>query len=409
MEIKEVQARSAQMEKSMKWWSDCTQTWRNKWTDVRNERNKAREELKLARSQLDDSTKEKLEMEVQIVQLKKEIEKVHLLMLKHTNLISHKNQELKRETTPDLSDGLKTENNEDGLVTTTAAERDGDIASTTVGDNKLLSKDDQAELLQQQVAILQLRLEEAQKTIHIEREEKNSLHKNLEKFRHEFADIREKCEEMRSAKQEAVRELLTLQEQHRAELRITTNTLHEEVTARECLEKRLFDLRTDLEKLQSENAVEWGKRERLESEKLNMERENKKLRTELQDLQDRLERKGCPVTTSDVEIRNLQQELADKTKEIVDLKHSNGKIKKMLAEAKCEMGHVVRRAEQYEGEVKRLRTRVEELKRELATVEDELDATCNHVRRLQRTNEELIGQNEGMRVEYAQLQHLQTR
>jgi coiled-coil domain-containing protein 102 len=40
-----------------------------------------------------------------------------------------------------------------------------------------------------------------------------------------------------------------------------------------------------LERLQAENAAEWGKRERLETDKLTLERENKKLRAEMQDLQ----------------------------------------------------------------------------------------------------------------------------
>ena len=57
-------------------------------------------------------------------------------------------------------------------------------------------------------------------------------------------------------------------------------------------------------------------------------------------------------------------------------------------------------------QVKRLRARVEELKRELAGAEDELDSACNQVRRLQRTNDELVGQSEGFQV---QIQHLQTR
>lgn len=57
-------------------------------------------------------------------------------------------------------------------------------------------------------------------------------------------------------------------------------------------------------------------------------------------------------------------------------------------------------------QVKRLRARVEELKRELAAAEDELDSACNHVRRLQRTNEELSGQTEGL---HEQIQHLQIR
>lgn len=56
--------------------------------------------------------------------------------------------------------------------------------------------------------------------------------------------------------------------------------------------------------------------------------------------------------------------------------------------------------------MKRLRQRVEELKRELASAEDELDSAVNQVRRLQRSNDELVGQNEGLQV---QIQHLQTR
>lgn len=53
-----------------------------------------------------------------------------------------------------------------------------------------------------------------------------------------------------------------------------------------------------------------------------------------------------------------------------------------------------------------MRQRVEELKRELAAAEDELDSAVNQVRRLQRSNDELVGQNEGLQV---QIQHLQTR
>lgn len=47
-------------------------------------------------------------------------------------------------------------------------------------------------------------------------------------------------------KQDAVRELLTLQEQQRAELRIINNALLEETGARENLERRLCELRTEV-------------------------------------------------------------------------------------------------------------------------------------------------------------------
>lgn len=82
------------------------------------------------------------------------------------------------------------------------------------------------------------------------------------------------------------------------------------------MDRRLCDLRTELERLQAENAAEWGKRERLETEKIALERDNKKLRAELRDMQERLERKGRPLSTSDAEIRQLQQELIDRNKVI---------------------------------------------------------------------------------------------
>lgn len=75
-----------------------------------------------------------------------------------------------------------------------------------------------------------------------------------------------------------------------------------------------FYIYLKLERLQTENAAEWGKRERLETEKLALERDNKKIRAEVRDLQERAERRGRPVTNSDAEIRSLQQELVDKNK-----------------------------------------------------------------------------------------------
>ena len=45
-----------------------------------------------------------------------------------------------------------------------------------------------------------------------------------------------------------------------------------------------------------------------------------------------------------------------------------------------ELSHGLRRAEHSEAEVRRLRCRIDELKREVAAAQDELDAATNHVR-----------------------------
>ena len=57
-ELEEARARAAQMEKTMRWWSDCTANWREKWGKVRAERNKSREEVRQLRVKLEAMVKE---------------------------------------------------------------------------------------------------------------------------------------------------------------------------------------------------------------------------------------------------------------------------------------------------------------------------------------------------------------
>ncbi|KAG8212618.1 hypothetical protein J437_LFUL013901 [Ladona fulva] len=208
-----------------------------------------------------------------------------------------------------------------------------------------------------------------------------------------------------------------------------------------------------MERLQVENASEWGRRERLESDKQALERENRRLRTELRDLLERIERMDSGVGSVETRekskdsssqatrhghsinsppfstassassssstssaaataaaqaemIKQLQQELAEKTKELEELKIAHSKLKAVVRERSTEAAHGARRAEQYEAEVKRLRVRVDELRKELAAAEEEVDAATNNIRKLKRTNEDLQEQVENMQV---QIEHLQSR
>lgn len=226
-ELEEARARAAQMEKTMRWWSDCTANWREKWSKVRNERNKAREESKQLRSKLEaalkdtNSTKrEKQELEMQNEQLKKEIEKIHILLLKHAGQFdSHIFEALGDDPLKDFNFSLSNsspakENNEvtNGLTTTQA---ECDSTATSIMDldkdsaieeyilqgavpkhvsdskdlldkrlidstevvnglngrsDKLINKEADEEYIMQKVSMLQLRLDEATKTLQIERE-----------------------------------------------------------------------------------------------------------------------------------------------------------------------------------------------------------------------------------------------
>ena len=58
--------------------------------------------------------------------------------------------------------------------------------------------------------------------------------------------------------------------------------------------------------------------------------------------------------------------------ELNDLKLAYTRLKKTLQDKNTELEHCKRRAEQYEVDVKKLRVRIEELKKDLANAEDEV-------------------------------------
>ena len=70
-----------------------------------------------------------------------------------------------------------------------------------------------------------------------------------------------------------------------------------------------------LERLQRENAEEYGKRERLETDKFALERENKKIRIQIDDLMEQLDRKSQQTSAmANSDVKNLQSELTSRNK-----------------------------------------------------------------------------------------------
>ena len=94
----------------------CKSSFYNEF-QVRNERNKAREESKMLRTKLESALKEtnaikreKLEMETQNDQLKKEMERIHLLLLKHAGQWDHELLEALESEDPEHDVSSKTAN-----------------------------------------------------------------------------------------------------------------------------------------------------------------------------------------------------------------------------------------------------------------------------------------------------------
>ncbi|KAM9826419.1 coiled-coil domain-containing protein 102A isoform 4-T9 [Syngnathus typhle] len=399
-ELEEARARAAQMEKTMRWWSDCTANWREKWSKVRAERNRAREEVRQLRQKLDTLTKElssarreRQEFLSENEMLRKDGEMGLPQSLLHLRSPTGDNQG------PWYYQSTHGGINSCGTHSPSLSRQErnrhlwGDISITEDELSKLHA--------------LQLRLDESQKILSKEREDKLELSKTIEKLETELSQWKLKYEDLSKSKQEILKQLNLLREKHQDELGRISEDLEDELGARTTMYKKLAELRTEMERLQLENAAEWGRRERLETEKLALERDNKKLKAQTEDLEEQIAKKRHQAATAiDTDIKGIQTDLFEKNKELSDLRHIYAKLKKQFQDKTAELAHANRRVEGHEAEVKKLRLRVEELKKGLGQAEDELDESNNQTRKLQRSLDEQVEQTENLQV---QLEHLQSR
>ncbi|KAG8524300.1 Coiled-coil domain-containing protein 102A [Galemys pyrenaicus] len=431
-ELEEARARAAQMEKTMRWWSDCTANWREKWSKVRAERNRAREEVRQLRQRLDALTKELAgaRRERQEAQGECEARGRELARLRGAREAADRTEgpetEPEREHEPVRDVGSERPQGSqelelvENLLKSRPEEPEGCWEARSVGaggprgssgrqersrlpwEDATATEEDTSKL-----TALRLRLDESQKVLLKEREDKLALSRNIEKLEGELSQWKIKYEELNKTKQEMLKQLSILKEAHQDELGRMSEDLEDELGARSSMDRKMAELRGEMERLQAENAAEWGRRERLETEKLGLERENKKLRAQVGDLEEALaRRRRQTASVLDCDLRASQAALFEKNKELADLKHVHGKLKKQFQEKVAELAHANRRVEQHEAEVKKLRLRVEELKKELAQAEDELDEAHNQARKLQRSLDEQTEQSENLQV---QLEHLQSR
>ncbi|XP_059147726.1 coiled-coil domain-containing protein 102A-like isoform X2 [Physella acuta] len=451
-ELEEAKIRVSQMEKTMRWWSDCTSNWREKWNKARNERNKAREENRILRAKLEALAKEfsrvKRENKEMFVEKEKVQECSQVPSISSLNQSQEKLVELseKEKTILALSNEKEFESLDDLSETSSSVSKiskdkldekeiDDTDRSTTheesvtgertymvaeISERLTQLQERQAHLEQQlaqsqskasqaeeNVMEMQRKLDGANNTIQAEKMENSNHLKVIDKLQKELKEVNSKLTDELHGKQQLMMQFEKMKEMHQEELTRLTLDLEDEACSRTTMDKRVTELRRELERIQADNAAEWAKRERLESDKLALERENKKLRIEVADLQEELEKRNQTSTSmADSDIKTLQFELTEKTKELSDLRHVHSKLKKALTERSTELEHTRRRAEQYETEVRKLRSRVDELKHDLAAAEDEVDNQGNAARKAQRTNDELQAQVESLQV---QVNHLQSR
>ncbi|NXH14747.1 C102B protein, partial [Bucco capensis] len=281
-ELEEVKARAAQMEKTMRWWSDCTANWREKWSKARGERNKAREEAMQLRIKLDNVVKE-LSMLKKINQVllseKENLENVTAWKTEFGYLEkSYINKDLNQltfleqgpveelsktkisgaEDTKEDVEVIKDQSNYDKKVTPKPPDTFlyGVPSIYLEESKKSLDRTAMTENDFIHISVFHLHLAEMQKTLQKEREMNVFLEKEIEKTENELFLWKWKYEELRQNKLESLKQL---------------------------------------ERLQLENASQG--RKRLEAEKQSLEEENRGLKLQVKEIQGLLEMKNKTMPT----------------------------------------------------------------------------------------------------------------
>ncbi|XP_048795689.1 coiled-coil domain-containing protein 102B isoform X1 [Lagopus muta] len=317
-ELEEVKARAAQMEKTMRWWSDCTANWREKWSKVRAERNKAREEARQLRIKLESVVKElsmlkKINQDLvtekeslenvttwkteyfsssEISHIKKDLnqltflEQEHVEELNKTNRIpwaedSNKDVELIKQPLRSSQNKKMAPKHLDsfpsGFTSIYFEEpKKGLHNAAQTPENDLM-----------RASVLHLHLAELQKILTKEREMNVFLEKEVEKTENELALWKLKYEELKQSKLESLNQL---------------------------------------ERWQFENTSEWGKRERPDAQMQSLEEERRRLKLQVKEIQELLEMKNKAVPiklTCDHQNdhQNAQSNLPVKNKEACNLQH----------------------------------------------------------------------------------------
>ncbi|NXQ64118.1 C102B protein, partial [Anthoscopus minutus] len=277
-ELEEVKARAAQMEKTMRWWSDCTANWREKWSKVRGERNKAQEEARQLRIKLDSVIKELSvlkKINQDLVSEKENLENGTAWKTEcHCSEIScvKKDQNLLRFLEPEPPKDLNKI-----IKIPVAEDTKKDVNKDQCNENKKFSpkppdffpnglpstylegpkislgttaKTAENDLIH--ASFLNLHLAEMRKILQKEREMNVFLEREMEKMENELFLWKWKYEELRQTKLESLKQL---------------------------------------ERMQCENASEWEKREQLEAEKQSLEEETRKLKMQVKEIQEPLKMK----------------------------------------------------------------------------------------------------------------------
>ncbi|PAA64728.1 hypothetical protein BOX15_Mlig031371g1, partial [Macrostomum lignano] len=257
-ELEEARAKSAQLEKTMRWWSDCTASWRDKWSRTRNERNLAREEARQQRRLAEEA---RLEAD----ELRRDRDGLLLLL-----------QQQQQQRGADCETAQSQQQAQPPLLLRVSASTPA--RPTVAAHFSQVDKTDDTERIDPAEQSVRLaKLEELERSLSVEQAESGRLartverlHAALSKKRHQLRAIRQQSQQPQSAcRNQGPDDDNNASDVELAEAEVA------EVAA------ELTRARREIERLLAANSVEWSRRQLAETRLAVSEAETRRLRRAL--------------------------------------------------------------------------------------------------------------------------------
>ncbi|KAL8616918.1 hypothetical protein ACOMHN_041837 [Nucella lapillus] len=188
-----------------------------------------------------------------------------------------------------------------------------------------------------------------------------------------------------------------LDEKRRLEARISEleDELEDEHTNLEMANDKARKALLQLEQMTAELSAERSVSQKLENQRLTLERQNKDMREKLQELegQNRARTKAT-IAALEGKIANLEEQLDQEAKERAALARTNRKMEKRLKELQLQAEDERRSADQYKEQLDKMNNRVKGLKRQVEEAEEEAARINASKRKVQRELDDQMEQND---------------
>ncbi|XP_033215073.1 myosin heavy chain, non-muscle isoform X1 [Belonocnema kinseyi] len=201
---------------------------------------------------------------------------------------------------------------------------------------------------------------------------------------------------------------LMLDEKRRLEARIATleEELEEEQSNSEILMDRARKGQITVEQLTTDLGTERSTTQKLESQRMLLERQNKELKAKLAELETAQRAKTkATIQALESKINNLDEQLETEAKERFAQQKINRKLDKKLKELSLQLEDERRNADQYKEQMEKVNTRMKSLKRQLDESEEEISRHKALKRKAQREMDDMLESHEVLTREVANLKN----